>query len=79
LPGSITQKLVASRVGQHDVPVLGSLPDVDVAGTEPDRRGHRVPLVVEVGAGQVQVHPVRAELAGAARYEPQAELGVPAR
>ncbi|GAA4578855.1 hypothetical protein GCM10023176_55550 [Micromonospora coerulea] len=59
--------------------VLGSLPNVEVAATKLQRHRHRVLLVVEIGAGQVQVHAVRSESARAARNEPKTELCVLAR
>ncbi|GAB3173952.1 hypothetical protein GCM10027259_13100 [Micromonospora palomenae] len=59
--------------------VLRSLPDVEVAATKLERHRHRVLLLIEIGAGQVQMHAVRPELARAARNEPKTELRVLAR
>ena len=56
--------------------LLGALPDVEVAGAEPQRRRHPVLLVGGAGAGQVKVHAVRPRLLRAARNEPEAELCV---
>ena len=76
MPGPDQAELVALGVGQDDVALFGALPDVEVAGAEPQRRGHRVLLVGAAGAGQVKVHAVRRHLLRAARDEPEAELGV---
>src|SRR5690606_10245355 len=40
-------ELVTLGVGQDDVPLLGTLPDVDVAGAELERSLHRLLLVGE--------------------------------
>ena len=57
--------LVASRVSQHDEGVVGSLAHIDVAATEVQRRVDGPLLVLEAGAGQVEVQPSRADLFGA--------------
>ena len=69
-------ELVALGVAQDDVPLLGALPDVEMAGTEPQRRRHRLLLVVGAGAGEVEVNAVRSRLLRLARDEPEAELRV---
>jgi hypothetical protein len=70
---------IAGGIGQDDVPFLRSLSHVEMAATKLQRRRHGVLLIVEIGAGQVQVHAAGSELAGAARNEPETELGVLAR
>jgi hypothetical protein len=42
--------------------LVGSLPDVDLARAELDEPGHRIPLVVQGRARQIEVEPVRADL-----------------
>ena len=66
--------MVASRVGQDDVAVLGQLADVDMLGPECHRGRHRVLLVGEAGAGQVQVQVVEVLLLRLARNESEADL-----
>ena len=72
-------ELVALGVGEHDVPLLGALTDVDVPGAELERPRHRLLLVLEGGARQVEVDLVRAGLRGAAGHEPEPEPGVVGR
>ena len=76
LPGLDDAELVALRVGQHDVALLRPLADVDVPAAELERPGHRPPLVLEGGARQVEVHPVRDVLRLRRRREPDREPGV---
>ncbi|GAB3332733.1 hypothetical protein GCM10027452_06100 [Micromonospora halotolerans] len=58
------------------MPLLGALPDVEVAAAELQRRRHRVLLIVGPGAGQVEVDAVRPHLLRVARDEPEADLRV---
>ena len=64
----------AGHVGEHDVLLLGQLPDVDVTRAEGQRPRHRHLLVTVAVAGDVQVHPGAVGRQHAARDEPQAEL-----
>ena len=72
-------ELVALGVGQHHVLLLGQLPDVKVVRAESERLRHRRRLVLEGGAGQVEVHRVQAGLGLRAGDEPQPEAGVGGR
>ena len=72
-------ELVAAGVGENDVILLRELPDVEVAAAEPQRRLDRVPLVLEGGAGQVEVEAVRSGLLRGGRDEPQPDLRVVTR
>src|SRR3989337_2718508 len=53
-------ELVALGVGEHHMILLWALTDVDVPGAEPERPGHRLPLVLEGRARQIEVHVVPA-------------------
>ncbi len=55
--------------------LLRELTDVEVPAAEPERPGHRLLLVLEGGARQVEVHLVRAGLLLLGRLEPDAEPG----
>ena len=61
------------------MPLLRELTDVEVAGAELEGRRDGVLLVVGGGAGEVEVHPVAADLLRVRRDEPEAHLGVVAR
>ena len=52
-------ELVPFGVGKNDVALLGTLPDITVPSAEAQCRRHRVLLVGEGGAGQVQVQEIR--------------------
>jgi hypothetical protein len=53
--------------------LLGSLPDVDVASAELDEPGHRIPLIVQGPARQIEVNSVRADLRLRDRQEVEPE------
>ncbi|GHJ56351.1 hypothetical protein Nm8I071_56580 [Nonomuraea sp. TT08I-71] len=57
------------------MPLLGALPNVEVTSAEPQRRRHRLLLVVKAGAGQMEMHAVRPHHLRAATGEPETELG----
>jgi hypothetical protein len=55
-------ELVAFGVGEHDVALVGRLPDVDVPTAQLDQPGGRISLTVDRGGRQVEVDPVLAGL-----------------
>jgi hypothetical protein len=55
------------------------LADVEMPAAECERPRHRLPLVVEGGAGQIEVHLVGARLRLLGRQKPDPEPGVIAR
>jgi hypothetical protein len=72
-------ELVAAGVCQNDVVLLGELPDVEVAATEPQCRLDRVALVLERGTRQVEMQVVRSVLLRGGRDEPEPDLRVVTR
>jgi hypothetical protein len=79
LPGSITQNSFVFRVREHHVPLLRELTDIDVPGAQCQRSRHRLLLVLERRARQVQVHLVPAGPRLLGRLEPDPEARVIAR
>jgi hypothetical protein len=59
--------------------LLRALTNVDVPGAEPERPGHRLLLVLQGGARQIEVHLVLAGLLLQGRTKPDPEPGVIAR
>jgi hypothetical protein len=59
--------------------LLRELADVDVTGPESERPRHRLLLLLEAPARQIEVHLVRAGLLLLGRKEPEPEPGVIAR
>ena len=72
-------ELVAFGVGEHDMTLLRALTDVDVPGAESERPRHRLLLVIEGRARQIEVHLVRAGLLLLGRKKSDPEPGVIAR
>src|SRR5262249_53608830 len=72
-------ELVAFGVGEHDMTLLRALADVDVPGAESERPRHRLLLVIEGRARQIEVHLVLADLLLLSRKKSDPEPGVIAR
>src|SRR3954463_9176571 len=72
-------ELVALGVGEHHMALLWPLTDVDVPGAQSERPRHRVLLVLEGRARQIEVHPVLAGLLLPSREKSDPEAGVIAR
>src|SRR6266498_4234428 len=72
-------ELVAFGVGEHHMTFLRALTDVDVSGAESERLRHRLLLVLEGHARQIEVHLVGAGLLLQGRDKPDPEPGVIAR
>ena len=79
MPGSDDAELVALRVGEHHVALLGPLPDVDVPAPQLEGTRHRALLVLGGGAGQVGMHLVRDDFGSAVGGEADQEPGVVGR
>ena len=69
-------ELIALGVGEHHMALLRALTDVDVASAEFERPGHRLLLVLQGRARQVEVHPVRTGLLFPGRKKADLEPGV---
>src|SRR4051794_27648921 len=72
-------ELVALGVGEHDVPLLRALTDVDVPGAKFQRPRHRLLLILKGRARQIEVHLVLSGLLLPGREESNPEPGVIAR
>src|SRR5262249_8118633 len=72
-------ELVALGVCEDNMRVLGALTDVDVPPAKPERPRDRLPLVLEGGARQIEVHLVRGDLLTLSWQESNPEAGVIAR
>src|SRR6266511_3016113 len=72
-------ELIAFGVGEHHVTLLRALTDVDVPGAESERPRHRLLLVLEGRARQIEVHLVRAGLLLLGRQKSDPEPSVTAR
>ena len=67
-------ELVAVGIGQHDVPLLGALPDVHLDRPQVERLRNHSMLVGSIRAGQVQVSAVLRNAVLAAAVEGQPHL-----
>ena len=69
-------ELVALGVGEHNMSLVRALTDVDVAGAQSERPRHRLLLVLQGRAGQIEVNLVLAGLLLLSWQESHPEPGV---